>query len=367
MQSAQVPPGTETGIFYIPICNLPFETRWKPLKEWLCRDCEVDYVQIFTISTSGWIRVRGSYNFHRVCGRLKEGVFNGRRIMYDDRNMTSSVVLKEVHDPNASPVSAPLGPGQAGLASIDRHQNSSYSFGPFYGTPYDSVRAQAFHNLSPVNDGHHTAQQQETWYPDDVPSAGFFPSTSTTSSFGSSDKPKQVVATEHRRIIIRRIGHNISEDQIRELIKLSLERITPVASELQRIEIPRGSSNQTRGHAFATFRTPEIARSVAESLNGKTWNSRQLEARLTNEGLTEEQSNSGSQNATSRQSKVSDGAKRKRPTDKVRASGSSGFSIRPSSELSSSRLFQNQQTTGPIIADGTSRRSRSKSKERKPK
>ncbi|KAH9243678.1 hypothetical protein CCHR01_16388 [Colletotrichum chrysophilum] len=383
MQVGQLPPGPETGNFYIPICNLPFDTRWQALKEWLSRDCEVDYIQLYH-PTSGWIRVKGPYNFYRACDRLKDGVFNGRRIIYDDSNMTSAIVVKEVHnDENAIPVNGTVRsrqPTPAPFSAQIDHQPSPYS--------YASSEASSFEQQVPTDLGHFSqgydgTQIQGAWcpeYPAYVSNSGFFPSTAAP-----TNQPSQAVSVEHRRIIIRRIGHSTPEDQIKALIKQSLARVTPVKAELQRIDVPRGSGSQNRGHAFATFRTADIARSVAESLNGKTWNSRRLEARLTTEGVAEEQASRASPTPTSssssRQKKCD--SSRKKTSEKARApvpsgsasrppepsssrslrQGSSGSSSLSSVEPSSSRQTRSQQPAGPVIADGTSRRSRSESKE----
>ncbi|KAJ5013271.1 hypothetical protein K4K57_003025 [Colletotrichum sp. SAR 10_99] len=244
MQVVQLPPGPETGNFYIPICNLPFDTRWQALKEWLSRDCEVDYIQLYH-PTSGWIRVKGPYNFYRACDHLKNGVFNGRCIIYDDSNMTSAVVVKQVHnDNNAIPVNGTIRARKPAPA-------------PF--------SAQIDHQSGPR-----------------------FQRISDTSAWG-------LMAFRLRELgAMKTLRYSTPEDQIKALIRQSLARVTPVKAELQRIDIPRGSGIQNRGHAIATFRTADIARSVAESLNGKIWNSRRLEARLATEGVAEEQASHAS-------------------------------------------------------------------------
>ncbi|KAF4881233.1 hypothetical protein CGCFRS4_v015764 [Colletotrichum fructicola] len=310
MQVGQLPPGPESGNFYIPICNLPFDTRWQALKEWLSRDCEIDYIQLYH-PTSGWIRVKGPYNFYRACDRLKDGVFNGRRIIYDDSNMTSAIVVKEVHnDENAIPVNGTVRSRQPApspfSAQID-HQSASYPYGSSRSSSLiQSVRAPSttwyqttIPNLQqvPTNLGHFSQgfdgiQMQGAWYSD-------YPAYASNSGFllsaaAPTNQPSQAVSVGHRRIIVRRIEYTTPEDQIKVLIKQILAQVTPVKADLQRIDVPRGSGSQNRGHAFATFRTAHVAQSVAELLNGKTWNSRRLEARLTTEGVAEGQASRAS-------------------------------------------------------------------------
>ncbi|KAF9875589.1 hypothetical protein CkaCkLH20_06970 [Colletotrichum karsti] len=364
MLVGQIPPGAETGNFYIPICNLPFDTTWKSLKDWLSSGCEVDYVRLYG-PTSGWIRVKGPYNFYRACDLLRDGVFDGRRIIFDDSNMTSAVVVKEIHDDeNATPASVPARHRQTelplGSATVTTRQASSSTY-----ASSEAFYDQWIPNPSTTSQTHPNIQQQATWYPDNLPSGGFFPDNSHPypQFMTPPNESRQTVPIEQRRIIVRRIGHNTPEDQIKALIKQCLERVTPVKAELQRIDVPRGSSSQNKGHAFATFRSADIARRVAELLNGKTWNTRRLEARLTNEGLTEEQSSRApqSQGSGSRQRKGNDSTK-KRSNERTTAPNSNNCS---SGESSSSRQSRHRPPTGPVIADGTSHRAQSESKERK--
>ncbi|KAL2213600.1 hypothetical protein CC79DRAFT_1327504 [Sarocladium strictum] len=63
---ADVGPGDVTGVYYITICNLPFETSWQQLKDWLRPHCEVDHIEVFKTSTSGWVRLRGKRNFDKA-------------------------------------------------------------------------------------------------------------------------------------------------------------------------------------------------------------------------------------------------------------------------------------------------------------
>ncbi|QPH01771.1 hypothetical protein C2857_005974 [Epichloe festucae Fl1] len=95
---ADVEPGEKTGVYYMPICNLPFGTSWQDFKDWLRVDCDVDHVELFQSSTSGWIRLRGEENFNKAWTRLKTEYFRNRAIIASDKNRTDSIKIKEPVD-----------------------------------------------------------------------------------------------------------------------------------------------------------------------------------------------------------------------------------------------------------------------------
>ncbi|KAG6040877.1 hypothetical protein E4U41_006789 [Claviceps citrina] len=97
-----VEPGEKTGIYYMPICNLPFGTSWQDLKDWLRVDCDVDHVELFQSSTSGWIRLRGEENFNKAWTRLKNEYFRNRGIIASDKNRTESIKIKGLVDSRAA-------------------------------------------------------------------------------------------------------------------------------------------------------------------------------------------------------------------------------------------------------------------------
>ncbi|KAG6057913.1 hypothetical protein E4U17_000726 [Claviceps sp. LM77 group G4] len=64
-----VEPGDTTGIYYV---LLPFSASWQDFKDWLRVDCDVEYVELFQLSTSGWIRLRGQENVTKLMSRLRD-------------------------------------------------------------------------------------------------------------------------------------------------------------------------------------------------------------------------------------------------------------------------------------------------------
>ncbi|ROV98205.1 hypothetical protein VSDG_04433 [Cytospora chrysosperma] len=91
-----VPPGNQTGKYYIPISNLPFNTTWQGLKDYIKPVCTVDHVEIFPKSTSGWVRVNGYKNFRAAFDHLNGKEFNGRAIIADDRNADKPLKVRDL-------------------------------------------------------------------------------------------------------------------------------------------------------------------------------------------------------------------------------------------------------------------------------
>lgn len=165
MQVGQLPPGPETGNFYIPICNVCFTNTssafWpsdsrpsyhstqdgRRLRNGLAATVKSTTFNSTTPPRAGsGSRGHTIFIVHVVGGqieacpgpantrsdRLKDGVFNGRRIIYDDSNMTSAIVVKEVHnDENAIPVNGTVKsrqPTPAPFSAQIDHQPSPYSY-----------------------------------------------------------------------------------------------------------------------------------------------------------------------------------------------------------------------------------------------
>ncbi|KAK0380589.1 hypothetical protein CLIM01_02056 [Colletotrichum limetticola] len=287
MQPYLARPGQETGVFYIPIANLPFDTNWRQFKDWLREGCVVDHVQIFGPSTSGWIRVLGQHNFYGACGRLKEGVFHGRRIMFDDRNMSNPIMIKDVEVTENS-ASTRTRSQRPEYTDPNYQQTSPYS--------YDSYPEASYVQWDQNSCGFrrdYSTQQPAMLYADD----GFSPSTYSTSS----------------------------------------------------------------GQTDTTFQTPGTAGSNSEALGVKDWNSYKSESCSIGEGITGGQP----QKPVSRPKKSGDPAKKKRSTEKSKTSATpNSSSNQPSGDSSSSHQSQASKKR-PLIADGSTRRTKPESKERK--
>jgi hypothetical protein len=87
----EVEPGSVTGEYYVMLANvscenssslfqcqaadssyfqLPFRTSWQELKDWVRRGCDVDHVEVFNGSTTGWVRLMGRENYEKAMGTL---------------------------------------------------------------------------------------------------------------------------------------------------------------------------------------------------------------------------------------------------------------------------------------------------------
>ncbi|KAH7329246.1 hypothetical protein B0I35DRAFT_40033 [Stachybotrys elegans] len=86
--------GDKTGLYYITLCNLPFGTNWKSLKDFARHACSIDHVEVFENSTSAWVRVKGQDNFHKAWALLNGGTFGGRCIIASDRNKTHEIKIR---------------------------------------------------------------------------------------------------------------------------------------------------------------------------------------------------------------------------------------------------------------------------------
>jgi len=71
-----VPPGNETGVYYIVVSNLTWRTSWQTLKDF-SRNCQPDgscinidhaYVYPGTHTTDGWVKVKRKADFRKALG-----------------------------------------------------------------------------------------------------------------------------------------------------------------------------------------------------------------------------------------------------------------------------------------------------------
>ncbi|PQE32101.1 hypothetical protein CJF32_00001677 [Rutstroemia sp. NJR-2017a WRK4] len=101
----QVPPGDDTGLYYILVSNLPWNCTWQRLKDFARnQDNEgnciaVEHTKVYAESTCGWITTRGKEDFHKALSHLQGGMLNGRALCADGRNETEWIEVRDLAAP----------------------------------------------------------------------------------------------------------------------------------------------------------------------------------------------------------------------------------------------------------------------------
>ncbi|KXH29128.1 WD40 domain-containing protein [Colletotrichum simmondsii] len=150
----------------LDMSELPFDTNWRQFKDWLREGCVVDHVQIFGPN------------------RLKEGVFHGRRIMFDDRNMSNPIMIKDV-EVNENSASTRTRSQRPGFTDPNYQQTGPYSY-----DSYPEVSQLQWDQDSYGSRRDYSTQQPAMCYVDD----GFSTGTYSTSS-GQTDTTFQTPDT----------------------------------------------------------------------------------------------------------------------------------------------------------------------------
>jgi hypothetical protein len=71
---APVPPGNQTGFYYVIVAGLPFQCSWQRLKDFARNQqadgsyININHALVYPDSTDGWVRVKGKSDFQRVLG-----------------------------------------------------------------------------------------------------------------------------------------------------------------------------------------------------------------------------------------------------------------------------------------------------------
>jgi len=100
-----------------------------------------------TISTVPVVGVPGrlatsSHSLTHIRDRLKEGVFHGRRIMFDDRNMSNPIMIKDV-EVNENSASTRTRSQRPEYVDPNYQQAGPYSYNSYPEASYSQVRPSA--------------------------------------------------------------------------------------------------------------------------------------------------------------------------------------------------------------------------------
>ncbi|KAI1426008.1 hypothetical protein F5Y12DRAFT_713663 [Xylaria sp. FL1777] len=335
--SGMAPPGNETGYYYIPIANLPWQTSWQELKDHVRTVCSVEHVEINEDSTSGHVVLKGRANFDAALRLLNGGVFQDRALIADGRNGNTWVLIKQHVDSLAASTQPPV--ASRHTAGPTQRTPSLMAQSPPGYIEWPAAPTSPSYIMSPVMDSPtYFAPCAMPEYPDTAalygmgscalenPSAAAssavpYPSvpgymqqyrpseyygntyTVTHNSMAPREGKKyaDAVPTKRRKIIIRQLQSWVSESQIRELIhhKAGLDY-----EKLQKLDMPLADGQQgaNRGYVTATLESEEAAEKVIKRLNNYRYEGRVLEVKHTKEGVSDHQSSHNSRSGHHRHS-----------------------------------------------------------------
>ncbi|KAI0976171.1 hypothetical protein F4678DRAFT_215991 [Xylaria arbuscula] len=317
--SGMAPPGNETGYYYIPIANLPWQTSWQELKDHVRTVCSVEHVEINEDSTSGHVVLKGRANFDAAFRLLNGGVFQDRALIADGRNVDNWVLVREHVDSLAASTQPPVVSRRTTAAaqptSLMMAQPSpgyvewpvasaspSYMMSPVLESPSyyvpgvmpeytDSAAMYALERS-------HAAVGPAGPYP---PFSGYIQQCTPSEYYGNNytvahndTRPREgkkyadTVSTKRRKITVRQIQPWINESQIRELIR---NKAGVDTGKIQKLDMPLADGQQgvNRGYATATFESEEAAEKVIKRLNNYKYEGRPLEVKYAKDGAPDNQ------------------------------------------------------------------------------
>ncbi|TPX10832.1 uncharacterized protein E0L32_008221 [Thyridium curvatum] len=204
-----VPPGKDTDVYYIPVANLGFRASRQRLKDFVTPVADVDHVEIFRRSTSGWIRVTGFENFCAAFQRLDGGIFLGRAIIACNRNAENAIAIRGVcraGEESAIAAAYPP-PAAAGPASYgaDMATPSSYGLQEYadaYGStasasgPPDHAYASSGDAYSAATDPGGADSSPSGAYPHDQAAEHYEPYPQMPASSGMNPRAPEYVSGE---------------------------------------------------------------------------------------------------------------------------------------------------------------------------
>ncbi|KAK3939904.1 hypothetical protein QBC46DRAFT_138014 [Diplogelasinospora grovesii] len=335
LETAMVPAGNKTGLYFIPVGNLEHGTTWQQLKDFTRQVCEVKHVEVYP-PTGGYVQVSGIENFHKAFNHLNGGILNGRALQAGKANETKDIPVKALKI-FSSPTSPPQSqaslqqqpqataygasehgyPQAAEAVSAYQHDvawpsmpagtsgltspGTEYSY-PAAGYPYGGgaylntptpVSPYSYHSVPA------SVPATETYFhhppgtvSNDYDYSGYWAgqqaaAAAATAGYGPADPNTGMIYTEHRAIIIRNLSRrSLSEEQhVRQLVA---DHVSPeAAAQIINIDVPRSKDEAAtpRGHAFVLFASSEAAMRAVTCLHGREVSGRTLSVRATVEGV----------------------------------------------------------------------------------
>lgn len=374
-----VGPGNQTGLYYILLSNLPWQTSWKQMKDHVRTVCSaVERVEIFNESTSGWVCVRGRENFRAAMRHLSRTPFQDRPIFIDGRNAKEEIPIKRLVGGTERPMATPRSPRTPRTApqmmpfpvttpplmspTASSHGQwpspstiSVMSSPTVYGMPpmgpamsgdyrdnnywYQSYDNNYVEN-APMVLGQIPAYQAELSYQYSQPSEPYNNHYSTMPDI--SQAPVQthmqsspaVIETEYRKIIIKNLSRWAQSDQIKSLLR---SRCGFGGGEVNSIKIPRSREGGNRRHAMITFEKGEHAARAVQRLHDFRFEGHQLDVKITNEGVSQNEERKPKRQPAENPSSCASVQEKKEKPIKKGVVVANGSSIRPTTQPSEGR------------------------------
>ncbi|KAI8635078.1 hypothetical protein F5Y19DRAFT_135172 [Xylariaceae sp. FL1651] len=388
--AGMVPPGNETGYYYIPVANLPWQTSWQQLKDHVRTVCSVERVEIHEDITCGHVVLKGRENFDAAFRLLNGGVFNGRPLMACGKNVDQWVLVKQHVDglgsspkspktsrhttPPTQYTSSHMPPASSGYSERPANTpTTSYMMSPVItSSSYPVPSTMSYNHRDPAafyGMGSCSLEYSSAMAASSIPylsGAGYTQHYATSEHQGTSySMPSgytiphegnrtfiDVVPTRRRKIIIRQLQPWATYTQILDLIRY---KAGADAERLQKLDLPLadGRKGVNRGYALATFETEEAAEKVIKKLHNYKYDGQVLEAKHTKEGVSDYEATQGSRSNNSAHQHHSHHSRREHRDDKDRK----GKEKESSSKASSSGEKKSKSSSyksDVIIAHGSS-------------
>ncbi|KAK0711343.1 hypothetical protein B0H67DRAFT_555334 [Lasiosphaeris hirsuta] len=302
LATVTVDPGSVTGLYYIPVGNLPVSAQWQQLKDFLMRVCSVENVEIYPAGTGGWVRLRGPVNFQAAYNYLKANKFQNRFLLLGKTNETGEIPVRMSFGAFIPTRNDPTFPGTEGTphdttsASVTTRTISDAvtSHGFHTEAGQDAATDKAYGEYQDDNIPFENNQYGNFQYGDQRFGAAFYTSgaegygTTTvpiTAPFPAPSKPPKKAKKSLRSIIVR----NLPQRSITvKTVKATITGLLPndVTAEIDKWNFSRDAKGVVRDFVFIDFKSLEGAVAAVDVLNGVRAEKRTLSATFTSRGYS---------------------------------------------------------------------------------
>ncbi|KAG9242020.1 hypothetical protein BJ878DRAFT_193317 [Calycina marina] len=334
----QVAAGDITGLYYIPVANLPWGCTWQMLKDFARNSSggellDIDHALVNSGSKTGWVRVKGKENFRKALTHLNGGVLEHRCMIADGRNEMQTLTLcdtvagpppqrhqgsssNSIQDTHQSPTISQsyygmTSPSKSAYAVSEASTCHSYYTPQLAHLPSPMYNSSAYELPAPNYEylGQHTSQSHISYvhpatslavYAGNLePYAPVYVSSppavtySIPSSYTEPSLPQPpptststLAMAEARKIVITQLQYFCTTADIQDLLYTAMANYSASYHyELEDLEVIKNSNGTSKGHAFAILSSYDVACYVVDSLNGCKFKGRTLQVRFAKEGV----------------------------------------------------------------------------------